>query len=111
MPHSHLIRNVLIAITFGAALIPVLWKLFEHSGFLTVWLASTFTNLGLGNEVHWLVRVSNAAIFTLVIGALFGIPLGLIVRGNPLPYWLILVATVLSIQTVLAWSSALGPGL
>jgi len=104
-------RKSLIAIGLGVLAFPAMTVLFGYSGGITVALYQLALDLGLAPHAKLIVRGANAAVWTVIIGALLGLPLGFFVHPCVLRFWLVFSASALMLQTALASWSPFGIGL
>ena len=105
------IRSAVLAALLGSIWPFILVQLFALSGHVTVALAQTASDLGITENVRLVVRAIHSVLWGLALGALFGIPLGLAVRSNVIPYWLVFVACVVATSAALALRSDIGLGI
>jgi hypothetical protein len=105
------IRSALIAVLFGSIWPFILNQLFAFSGRVTVPLIRTLADLGIAENVPLAVRLLNAVIWALVLGVLFGVPLGLAVRKNLIAYWFVFVGSVLTVSAAIALHADSGLGI
>ncbi|MCW2601757.1 MAG: hypothetical protein JWM02_3586 [Frankiales bacterium] len=99
---SPVIRKALFAALLGVLLLPIARELFEHSGAMTVWVGEMSLRLGARADMPSIVRTTNGVFWTILIGALFGIPLGVAVRHHVFRYWLVFVAAALAVELMMA---------
>jgi len=111
MTGSAWIRSTLIAVLLGSIWPFILAQLFAFSGRVTVPLIRTVADLGIAENVPLMARMLSAVIWALVLGILFGVPLGLAVRKNVIAYWLVFVASVLTVSAAIALHSGSGLGI
>lgn len=102
------LRNASVAAALGVAWPFVLNALFAHSGSITVALTKIAVAVDLRDGARIFVRVANAIIWALTLGAGFGLPLGFVGRSKPLTYWAIFIGTLLVVSFVTALSAPRG---
>jgi hypothetical protein len=71
-------------------------------------LVDSMLALGLKSHLSWLTPIFSAVVWSLIVGATLGIPLGLFVHGHILRYWLIYVAAASLFYALLAFWSEFG---
>ena len=97
------IRKGLLAVVLGVAWPFVMNELFAHSGGVTVVLARIATTFDLGRaSTPVFVRAGNTVIWSVVLGAAFCAPLGLIARTKLLVYWAVFVCSLLIVSLLVA---------
>jgi hypothetical protein len=71
-------------------------------------LVDSMLALGLKSHLSWLAPILSAVVWSLMVGATLGIPLGLFVQEHILRYWLIYVAAASLFYVLLAYWSEFG---
>jgi hypothetical protein len=99
-------RSTLIAVLLGVFWLFLLPELYLLGLRITVALMRVVYGAGFG---PLLVRVLNVAIWSLILGLLFGVPLALAARNQVFRHWLVFVASILIASAATAvWTE---PGL
>jgi hypothetical protein len=115
MVHEYLRRRYLIAVLLGAALLPVLEPLDLYCGFpVLAWshsFAQFLIGLGFGADLKQITLGATAIAWAIIIGALFGVPLGLLVQSKVHRYWLVFVMAALCVNIASAFWSPYGLGI
>jgi hypothetical protein len=106
----HVCRSTLLAIALGMASIPIQSFLFEKVS-VVVPIAEWLVAHDLKEHIHAIVRISDAIFWVCVFGIGLGVPLGLMVRTHIFRYWLIYVASQLSLYFITAFWSEYGPAI
>jgi len=105
------IRTVLLPAALGAVWPFAIAALFAFSGYVTIPLIQTAHHLGLDASARLIVRAIDAALWSFIFGALFGIPLGLIARTKIAAAWMVFLVALLVVSLVDASRSHMGIGI
>jgi hypothetical protein len=104
-------RIVLLPAALGAIWPHAVADLLAFSGHVTVPLLQSAHHVGLDASARLVVRIIEAALWSVIFGALFGIPLGLIARAKVVRAWLVFLASSLAFGLLDAHYSQLGIGI
>lgn len=103
-------RTVLLPTALGAIWPLAVADLLAFSGHITVPLLQSAHQLGLDASARLVVRIIDAALWSGIFGALFGIPLGLIAKTRVVGAWLVFLASLLAFSFLDAYRSPMGIG-
>ena len=104
-------RRVVLPAVLGAVWPFAIASLLAFSGHVTVPLLQLAHHLGLDASARLMVRVIDAALWSAIFGALFGIPLGVIARTKVIAAWLVFVVALLVVSLVDGSRSQMGVGI
>jgi len=96
MRDSFQLRSLITALALGVVWWFVVAYALAYSAYISVPLIHMFRSLGASvDHIHTLIRLTDLVVWAALFGALFGLPLGFIVRSRVSIYWLIFVGTAL----------------
>ena len=104
-------RSVIASILLGALWYLLLPYLYVPGAWITVGLMQVAHDLGVGASAPPAIRIINAVLWSLILGLLFGVPLGLLVQRRLLYYWLLFIATRLAIGITAIFWDRVEPGM
>ena len=105
-------RSLLVGALFGVVWPFALTSLLAFSGHVTIPLIRTAYELGLDmTSARVIVRVMDAVLWSVILGGLFGIPLGLITRSNVVAAWVGFLIAILVVSIINSSRTQFGVGL
>jgi hypothetical protein len=104
-------RTVLLPTALGAIWPHAVADLLAFSGQVTVPLLQSAHHLGLDASARLVVRIIDAALWSVIFGALFGIPLGLLAKTKVVGAWLVFLASLLAFSFLDAHRGEMGIGI
>lgn len=103
-------RTILLPTALGAIWPLAVADLLAFAGYVTVPLLQSAHHLGLDASAQLVVRIIDATLWSVVFGALFGIPLGVIARTKVVRAWLVFLASLLAFGFLDAHRGQMGIG-
>lgn len=104
-----LLRGLLVGAVLGVVWPFALMSLLPFSGNVTIQLTHAAYELGLGRmSARLIVRGADALLWSAILGALFGIPLGFLTRTRVLAGWVAFLIALVAVSVFNSYRARLG---
>ena len=105
-------RSLLVGALLGAVWPFALTSLLAFSGHVTMPLIRTAHELGLDMmSARLIIRLIDGVLWSAILGALFGIPLGIFTRSKVVAVWVVFLIAFLIVSIINSFRTQFGVGL